>query len=251
MSKRIIVPCYDPAPGPEWEPIFQHAADVWAVILNVNSGVGGIAADPVYVAMSQRLDNAGIKRLGYSSTRYGSRPIEEVRREITQWFSQYKVDGIFADEQAQEGALLPYYRRLRSYVGDGILVTNPGTVPNEAYKDLDAIICLAETDQQTYLGKTFPQWVLNRPSSQVYHIVFSVTDPAKVLAQIDANGAAFLYLTTAVPAPGASGPEFSIPESIWPATAPTPVPAPAPPVITLAGSTDDQLVAEVRRRLQS
>lgn len=251
MSKRIIVFCYDPYPGPEWEAIFDHAADVWACVLNVKSGVGTLDDYTAYLAMSRRLRDAGILRLGYVSTRYGARPIEEVKEEIRLWFERYEVDGIFADEQAFSKDFMPYYRRVKSACGTAQLVTNPGAVPDAAYADLDAIICVAETDQQTYLIKSFPDWTRNKT---VAHIVFSVTDAVKVLKKIDANGAEYFYLTTTVPKPGASGPEFNIPDTIWPpksVPAPVPVPDPAPPATArmLSTCTNDQLLEELKHRL--
>jgi hypothetical protein len=245
--KRIICPCYDPAPGPEWEVMFDHADDIAFAILNVNSGVG-VGIDPVYVAMATRLQAAGIKRLGYVSTRYGNRPIEEVKREIEKWFAFYSVDGIFADEQASEAGLLPYYRRVKSACGTAQLVTNPGAIPSKEYADLDAIICCAETYQQTYLNKMFPGWIMALPETRFLHMVFSVTDAKRVMDAINRNNARYIYLTTAKPAPGASGPEFNIPETIWPQlSAPTPVPQ--TPTGTLFTCTNVELLAEVKRRM--
>lgn len=244
MSKRIIIPAYDPYPGPEWDVIFAHANDVWACVLNVNSGVGDMDDYPAYIAMSNRLRDAGILRLGYSSTRYGNRPLDEVKSEIALWFSRYHVDGIFADEMEHEGVqFLPYYRRIKGAVGTGVLVTNPGTVPDKAYRDLDAIICVAETDQQNYLSKSFPEWTKIVPDS-VCHIVFSVTDAAKVMAKIDSNAAGcYVYLATTVPIPGSQGPEFNIPETIWPEATPVP---PPPPTTSTDQPTENWAVLALR-----
>lgn len=253
MSKRIIIPAYDPYPGPEWESIFQHAADVWACVLNVHSGVGTLDDFDAYTAMSKRLKAANIIRLGYVSSRYGGRPLAEIKAEIALWFERYDVSGIFCDEMEHEGTgFLPYYKRIKSAVGTSILVTNPGTVPPEAYKDLDAIICVAETDQQTYLEKDFPAWTKTIGGRAVAHIVFSVTDAAKVLAKIDANHADYFYLCTTVPKPGASGPEFTITDTLWPpAESPAPTPVPAPPATArmLSTCSTDQLLEEVRNRI--
>lgn len=222
MNPRIIIPAYDPYPGPAWDVIFAHADDVWAVVLNVNSGVGTLDDFDAYTAMSKRLKAANILRLGYVSSRYGGRPIAEIKAEIALWFERYKVDGIFCDEMEHEGTgFLPYYKRIKSACGSAILVTNPGTVPDTAYADLDAIICVAETDQQTYLSKTFPPWTTMIGGRAVAHIVFGVTDAAKVLAKIDANQADYFYITSTVPKPGASGPEFNIPDTIWTEATPT------------------------------
>lgn len=250
--KRLMVFCYAPYPNEEWEALFTHAADIAFAVINVNSGVGD-ELDPVYVAMVKRLQAAGVRCLGYSSTRYGARPLDEVRREIDLWFTRYSVDGIFADEMEHEtGQSLPYYRRIKSACGTSILVTNPGTVPDSAYADLDAIIVTAETDQQTYLSKAFPPWTTTIGGRAVAHIVFSVIDAAKVLAKIDANHADYFYLCTTVPKPGASGPEFTITDTLWPpAESPAPTPVPAPPATArmLSTCTDLQLLEEMGRRL--
>lgn len=247
-----MVFCYAPYPNEEWEALFTHAADIAFAVINVNSGVGD-DLDHVYVAMVKRLQAAGVRCLGYSSTRYGARPLDEVRREIDLWFTRYGVDGIFADEMEHEtGQSLPYYRRIKSACGTSRLVTNPGTSPHKSYRELDAIICVAETDQATYLTKTFPEWTKIVPDS-VCHIVFSVTDAAKVLAKINSNAnGCYFYLTTTVPKPGASGPEFNIQDSIWPpAESPAPTPVPAPPATArmLSTCSNAQLVEEVARRL--
>lgn len=230
--KRVICPCYAPYPGPEWEVIFEHTADVAFVILNVNSGVGVGRADPVYVAMAARLRLAGIETLGYVSTRYGNRPIEEVQSEIALWFSRYHVDGIFADEQNSQPELLSYYKRVKGACGTAVLVTNPGRMPDEAYRDLDAIICVSETDQANYLEDEFPAWTKTWPV-RVGHIVYDVTDPEIVLARINANGPGIFYMTTV----GGEDPQFSVGATIWPpnrppAPVPSPVPTPDPNQLT-------------------
>lgn len=248
MSKRIIVPAYSPYPDESWEVIFPHAAEIAYVILNVDSGVG-VGTDPVYVAMAERLNRAGVACLGYVASTYGQRSLDGVKTEIRQWFERYKVSGIFCDEMDYKASSLPYYKRIKSACGTAQLVTNPGGVPESAYRDLDAIICVAETDQQTYLSRDFPDWTKNKT---VAHIVFSVTDAAKVLAKIEANQADYFYLTTAVPEPGASGPEFNIPDTIWPPAVwaqPEPVPAPPATARMLSTCTDAQLVEEISRRL--
>lgn len=239
MSKRIIIPAYDPYPGPEWDVIFEHAADIAYVILNVNSGVGA-AIDHVYVAMAAQLKAANIQTLGYVSSRYGARPIGEVQREIGLWFAWYQVSGIFADEMDYKPTSLPYYKRVKSATGSSILVTNPGSVPDESYRDLDAIICVAETDEQTYLAKTFPEWTKIRPHN-VAHIVFGVTDIARVLERINDNNADFFYLTST----GGRDPQFSVPATLWP---PDPVPVEQPQPLAAFGN--DEILAELKKRLR-
>lgn len=221
--------------------VIQHAGDVLAWILNPNSGVGQ-AFDPNYAALATSLKTAGIKVIGYISTLYGERPMEQIKSEINRWSTWYKADGVFADEMSGNPEFLAYYRRIRGAIGSGLLVANPGTVPDKAYLDLDAIICIAETDQEAYLGKTFPDWVKNAPKNRFYHICYGVTDPAKVQAKIDANNAEFFYMAS-VPGPD---PQFSVETSVWPVIQTAP---PASPRM-LSTCTTDQLLEEVRKRIE-
>lgn len=243
MSKRLIIPAYAPYPDESWEVIFPHASEIAYVILNVDSGVG-VGTDPVYVDMAERLARAGVACLGYVPSTYGQRSLDGVKTEIRQWFERYKVAGIFCDEMDSKASSLPYYKRIKSACGTSILVANPGTVPDAAYRDLDAIIVTAETAQETYLRNTYDQTF-----DRVCHMVFSVTDPARVIAKINANNPELFYLTSARPAPGASGPEFNIPETIWPPAEATPAPAPATARM-LSTCTTDQLLEEVRKRIE-
>lgn len=250
MSKRIIVVGYSYPSDPAWESVFAHAADVFAVILNPASGVGS-TLDPVYKALATRLRSVGIATLGYVSTRYGQRPLSEVKAEIERWFAWYDVSGIFADEQQSSADGLPYYRRIKGAVANGILVTNPGTVPDKAYLDLDAILCIVETDQQAYLAKTFPDWVKTAQSHRFYHIIYGVSDVEKVVAKVNANNAEFFYVAS-VKGPD---PQFSVGTSLWPnlgfsSVPPAPEPAEQPATARMLSTcTDQQLLEEVGRRL--
>lgn len=237
-NKELICVGYGSyATDPAWQVVIYHAPEIYAVIGNPGSGVGK-ALDTDWLAVFTKLKAAGVKILGYISTRYGARPIAEVRREVIQWRDWYNPDGIFLDETAQSagGGALEHYRGViavcRSQIPKAIVVCNFGTVPDKALFDLADISCIAETDQETYIVKPFPSWVFQVPSKRIYNIIYAVNDPAKVRNRIAQNNAGFWTMVTTVKKPGADGPEFDIKDIIWPtdaAPAPTPTPTPEDP----------------------
>lgn len=234
--RRQLIVGYSYPTDPAWQLVYDNADDIFAVIVNPNSGVGA-EFDPNYETLCRRLTGLGIKIVGYVSTRYGSRPIDEVRKEMSTWTTWYKVDGYFLDESATDETSLTYYRRLRSVAGIGLVIQNPGTVPSKAYLDTADIICIAETDQASYVAKTFPPWVHGTDAERFYHIVYDVTDPALVLGQITANNGGYVYLAS-VPGPD---PQFSVDTTVFIKT--------VAPVNKLRDFSNDQLIEELRRRL--
>ena len=72
------------------------------VILNPASGPGK-EVDANYTKAIDRLQGAGCMVLGYVSTRYGKRPIKDVRADIDAWLKMYpRAQGLFFDEMIYE-----------------------------------------------------------------------------------------------------------------------------------------------------
>lgn len=234
-TRRQIIVGYSYPSDPAWAAVYDHAEDIYAVIVNPDSGVGS-SFDPQYEALCRRLTELQIKVVGYVSTRYGARPIDEVRKEMGTWTTWYKVDGYFLDESATDEASLTYYRRLRSVAGIGLVIQNPGTVPSKSYLDTADIICVAETDQGSYFDKTFPVWVQETDAERFYHIVYGVVDPEAVRAQITFNNGGYFYLAS-VEGPD---PQFSVETTVFPKGGVT---------NNLHEASNDALIDEVRRRL--
>src|SRR5205085_1634652 len=93
----------------------------------------------------------GVTVLGYVSTKYGGRPVEDVRGDVERWVHFYpSIQGIFFDEQASGEGVLPYYANLYEYVrkerGLSLVVTNPGTECAEEYLGRRAsdVACMVE-----------------------------------------------------------------------------------------------------------
>lgn len=240
---KIVVVSYTYPSDPSWNNVFAHRADVHSCILNPHNGPGD-NVDNNYVNLSAKLRSNGIKVLGYVHTSYGARNLELVKKDIWAWNTWYQADGIFFDETSSKAQDLPYYRRLKSIMGTSLMVTNHGVVPYQEYIDVADILCIAETNQGTYLGKSFPTWVNDYDPDRFLHIVFGVTDPVTVLERVQDNNAFYYYMTTA----GGSDPQFGVEHTIWPA--PLPIPDPGTITISLSGVTNDQLLEEVKRRLR-
>jgi hypothetical protein len=151
---RLLVPAYFyPANDglKQWDRLIDSpvAANIVA-IANPNSGPGSVD-DPNYAKVLQRARLKGVTVIGYVSTKYGNRPLDEVKADVDRWVHFYRtVQGIFFDEQSSQVEKLTYYTTLYGYVrkesGLGLVVTNPGTACAEEYLAQPAtdVVCMAE-----------------------------------------------------------------------------------------------------------
>lgn len=232
MKRNSIVIAYT-APGPEWDTVRQHADQVKAVVFNPNNGVGA-AKDGAYAELRKEMRALGILVLGYVYTAsgpiggdrvYSNRDPAQVLHEVRQWKEWYGVDGIFFDEVATGDFKVPYGRRTvgtaRGVIPGAFIILNFGTVPDEAWKEVDAVMCVTEKRQSTYLTEPFPSWTEGVDPERLLDIVYEVTDVPAVMARFTANGHGMIYLTD-VPGPD---PQYSVDRTLWP---PEPTPAPAP-----------------------
>jgi len=108
-------------------------------IVSPASGPGAGPIDPNYVNVIDRLRGAGILMVGYVSTRYGKRPLAEVRADADAWRTRYpKVHGLFFDEMANtpDEATVRHYATLTAEAhaaGSWPVVANPGTATPSAF----------------------------------------------------------------------------------------------------------------------
>lgn len=233
MSKRNVVVIAYTAPGPEWDTVRQHADQVKAVVFNLSNGVGA-AKDAAYAELREEMRALGILVLGYTFTAsgpiggdrvYSNRNPAEILDEVRRWKAWYSVDGIFFDEVSQHADRVPYGRRTvgtaRAVISpEAFIVLNFGTAPDQAWSEIDTVMCVTEKRQSTYLGEQFPQWMNSIPPERILDIVYEVTDISAVMARFAANGHGLIYLTD-VPGPE---PEYAVDRSIWPPSEATPAP---------------------------
>jgi len=150
MNTRWLAPLYA-YPGPDspvWR-AFLTLRHVHAVVINPASGYRGnlhvVDAGNWHWAVTQ-CHRRGIVTIGYLSTKWGSRPREELRAEMDAYRSDFAIDGFFLDETSTALAHLPLYIELRRLI-PGMLVLNPGTQIHPQYFRLADVIVTRETDK--------------------------------------------------------------------------------------------------------
>lgn len=172
------------------------------VIAMINPGSGpGTSADSLYVGLVPKVKTAGINCLGYVHTRYGARPIAEVKHDIDLHVQFYGVTGIFVDTTSNQLAYVPYYAELCAYIhAKGLKVClNPGTKCLEDHvKMADWVMCV-ETEAVNYLAGTRPTWEKNYPG-KLWHCVHtaSLSQLQTIYDKARRDGAGLLTVTDAV-----------------------------------------------------
>jgi len=186
---RVAVPAYF-YPGYRWNDIEQ--ADM--IIMNVKNGPSS-SPDSNYERVVKEIGKE--KFLGYVYTSYGSRSLDDVKREIDRWNEFYGVSDIFLDEVDNEWS--NYYKDIYDYVKqrEGDLIINPGTVPHEKFMDYSDGIMIFETDFESYKWRKFPPWVHKYPAERFWHTIHSTPadklDEAKEL--LKKNNVGVIYVT--------------------------------------------------------
>jgi len=198
---RLALPAYfDPIrEATTWTRVTAAADAVQVVILNPSNGPGP-ARRECYAALSGRLLAAGIRRIGYVNTDYGTRRRADVRHECAAFREWYGVDGIFLD---QAGSSLTSLRIYEEYVGDArslgchTIVLNPGVYPHPAYLDLADLVVVFEGDHQMHRTLQVPRWAMARPPERFCHLVYGVRahDTDDVRNRIQRSNTASSYIT--------------------------------------------------------
>jgi len=165
---QLLVPAYFYPAGDgatEWDKLFA-ASDRVPIVAIVNPASGpGRRVDPNYTAVLEKAAKA--KRLtliGYVSTSYAKRPLEEVKADVDQWLKFYPgIHGFFFDEQTSSAEQLDYYAALYKHVRETrklkLVITNPGTTCDESYVSKPAadVACLFEGPKPFDAAK-LPEW---------------------------------------------------------------------------------------------
>lgn len=191
---KLIVPAYF-YPGVIWDTLLSSKLDAISdVIINPKNGSGKF--DLEYLRLCTRLRKAGVGIFGYVSTRYGKRPISEIREDIESYAWWYGVWSIFLDEVASGKDMLSFYRGLYDSI-NGKVVLNHGIVPHEDYLDAGDVLVVGE-DEPSKLKDKKPIWVRDN-RAKICQIV--VNCPAKdmpfALAKVSAT-ARYVYITNDV-----------------------------------------------------
>ena len=169
-------------PGPAWATVGAGSPAVRYVIANPSSGPG-LSPDPAYVAAVAGVRAAGVEVLGYVSTRWGARPLDDVLGEVACYQAWYGISSIFFDEAASSRGALPYYRDLAAAVRVtpcAYVALNPGTVPDERYAALADLLVIFEGSDDAYRSWTPPPWQARYHRGRFWHLVHG-TPPSRLL----------------------------------------------------------------------
>lgn len=150
MNTRWLAPLYVyPHPdSPIWKK-FLTLRHCHAVVINpqngYNRGTLGSADMTNWHWAVNECHRRGIVTIGYLSTRWGERPMQEMLAEIAAYRVDFGITGYFLDETATSMVHLPYHAELRRVIS-GMVVLNPGTQIDHRFFSVADIIITRETD---------------------------------------------------------------------------------------------------------
>jgi len=182
-----------------WSLVTARALAVRLVVLNPSTGPGPCRQES-YAALAGELRAAGIRRIGYVDTDYGTRPSADVRDECAAFRDWYDVDGVFLDQVSSmvDGldAYEQYVRDARS-LGCRTVVLNPGVYPHRAYLDLANLVVTFDGDLEMHRKVQVPEWAMSLPPQRFCHLVYGVPEDAidDVRRRVARSNAGTLYIT--------------------------------------------------------
>lgn len=178
------------------------------IVVNPANGAGP-AADPDYRRAIGAVQARGVRVLGYVPTTWGARSLEASVAESDRYRRWYGVDGIFADEAASDPRELPYYRTLSRQAraaGAGLVVLNPGAVPDPGYFDIADVIVTYEGSAGDYEPAAQPSWP---ERARTAHLVYGATREQALAALRPGAPAGFFYATSgSLPHPWGTVPDY-------------------------------------------
>jgi hypothetical protein len=201
LCQGIAIPAYF-YPGTLWTTATSSTPRTSIMIMNPNSGPG-TSQDANYVKAVTAAQAAGIKVLGYVSTRYGQRPVQEAVNNIYAYKTWYGVDGIFLDETRADAAGVSYYKALAKYIRGskgGFVMLNPGVIPTEEYIRMADTSIVFEDSYTDYLGWAPVSWMYKYPAGKFTHLVYGTTGTqlANALTLSRNRNAGMIYITNDV-----------------------------------------------------
>lgn len=138
---KLFVPAYFYPAGEglkEWQKLIAASKEVSIVaVANPASGPGD-RTDANHDKIISRASKAGVTVIGYVSTQYANRPIDQVKADVDRWHTLYPaIGGILFDEQTSDASQLDFYRELyddaRRKSKGGFVASNPGVPCDAAY----------------------------------------------------------------------------------------------------------------------
>lgn len=205
----------------QWDDVAAAASQVpITAIINPNSGPNGGPPNSDYIHGMGDLSAAGVKMVGYVSTRYGNtteRSLAAIKADVDLYeneFSTYGVSGIFLDEVSNDPAKLAHYSEIYSYIKTKphltTVIGNPGTKIPESFINApvaDTTVIFENTKGwSSYVPDSY---VVNSGADHFASIMLNVPTAAGMRAALDLAahrnvGYVFVSNRTILPPPNAN-----------------------------------------------
>ena len=173
-------------------------------IINPNNGIFD-SKNSDYERGIKDLINAKIKVVGYVYTKYATRDINDIKRNIDAWVDIYKKDGvsgIFFDETSTKKEDLNFYKEISRYArqkGLDFIVLNPGVTTDQSYIDSNIadVIVSYENDYYSFINN--PPLRFNRPSknTKLSMLIYKMDKNGveELVKKAKENNFSYIYLT--------------------------------------------------------
>jgi hypothetical protein len=180
-------------PGATWDAMGAPAV----AIINPYNGPGA-SPSSAYTAQIAKTRALGTKVVCYVYTKYGTRPLADVKADITKAKSYYPdLDGMFVDEVSNDPAQLAYYTAVDDHVtatfgARALTILNPGTrSPDATFAHADIVMSFEGTPA-SYRARP----AVVEPEGKAWHCVHSCTEAElpEMIRLATERGAAYLYV---------------------------------------------------------
>ncbi|MGB3294847.1 MAG: spherulation-specific family 4 protein [Phormidesmis sp.] len=207
---EILIPLYIYPSHYDWQTyVWPNVAAAQAqvsvtAIINPNNGPDGGAPNQDYVEGMRTLTAANVQLLGYVSTRYGDRPLADVKADIDLYAAFYPVSGIFLDEAASGIDKLGYYqalyRHIQTYSGLQKTILNQGTSPDPAYltQATGDTFVVFENQADAWRNHLFPAYMADANAQQfaaMVHTTNGTEEMRNIAAQAKDNNIGYIFIT--------------------------------------------------------
>ena len=204
-----------------WSQVVAAAQRVPIVaIINPNNGPDGNPPNSDYAKGLKDLKQADVTTIGYVYTKYGDRPIAEVKHDIDLYYQYFGVKGIFLDESSSSATEIDYYQDIYRYIkakGDReLVVINPGTHTDREYLTRPAADTSVIFENYSYAWEEYqpPSYVDGNQSEHFAILVHSVPDAATMKSYLDRaveRNIGYVYVTNDSPIEDDGDPWNSLP----------------------------------------
>lgn len=192
-------------------------------IINPNNGPSNGSPNRDYLQGIKDLRAEGVTILGYVFTKYGDRPIAQVKADIDLYNSHYNINGIFLDEANSGINKLNYYQELYKYIKAKsklyTVILNQGTHTHEGYLTRPAAdnIVIFENFSQNWVRYQTEPYINKYDSKRFSTLIHTVPNAATMKSHIDravARNIGYIYITDDSPNNPDQDPWNSLP-SYW------------------------------------